>query len=153
MDSTSTLRTIFMPDLKTHCDECQRRLGEPFTEVHEWLDEFMYTVGPLHRAIRHNESGVEEARKRWGDKAAEAAKLHIAQDEAEFATAHIIGGPKPLSREEKIQTIVAVLHLEEQNMSDGYEYYCDNGYKAGGVEKYLEKVANEILTAIGEPKI
>jgi len=27
-----------MPSRKEHCDECERKLGKPFDEVHAWLD-------------------------------------------------------------------------------------------------------------------
>ena len=76
-----------MPDLKTHEQECIRQLGQPYTTS---VDEFMKVVGPTHRAIRHNPKGVEYVRRVWGDGAAKAAEIHIAQDESEFANAHII---------------------------------------------------------------
>jgi hypothetical protein len=66
-----------------HCEECIQKLGEPFGEVHEWLDEFAAEFFPLlaHRIERHHSSGIEEVRLKWGDKAAEAARLHIIADE------------------------------------------------------------------------
>jgi len=69
-----------------HEKDCMELLGEPFTEVHRWLDEFAkeYPIEKFeerHRFFRHNKEGVEEVRKMWGDKAAEAARLHIARDD------------------------------------------------------------------------
>ena len=48
--------------------------------VHRWLDEYFVKLGEKHRDIRHHEGGIEEVRKMWGNKAAEAARLHIATD-------------------------------------------------------------------------
>jgi DNA-binding GntR family transcriptional regulator len=63
-----------------HAQDCVRALGEPFIRVHRWLDEFMAAVGPDHRVFRHHEGGVEEVRQMWGDRAAEAARIHIIRD-------------------------------------------------------------------------
>jgi hypothetical protein len=73
---------VNMASYKEHCAECVQKLGEPFYVVHRWLDEFFVKMGchVRHRDIRHHEKGIEEARKMWGDKAAEAARLHIATD-------------------------------------------------------------------------
>ncbi len=69
-----------MPKFEKHCQDCIEEYGESFEEVHKWLDEFFEDNGPKHRDIRHHEAGVEEVRKKWGDKAAEAAILHIKAD-------------------------------------------------------------------------
>ena len=45
-----------------------------------WLGELFKYVGPDHRGYRHNRRGIEEVRKRWGDKAARAAEIHIERD-------------------------------------------------------------------------
>ena len=70
-----------MAKVSEHCNDCERELGEPFTEVNEWLDELFQLVGSDHRDIRHNSKGVEKVRKMWGDKAAQAAEIHIRRDE------------------------------------------------------------------------
>ncbi|HUS50725.1 MAG TPA: hypothetical protein VMZ91_11210 [Candidatus Paceibacterota bacterium] len=69
-----------MPTFEKHCEECLIKLGSEFKEVHLWLDEFFKDQGPKHRNIRHHENGVEEVREKWGEKAAEAAILHIKAD-------------------------------------------------------------------------
>ena len=69
-----------MASLQEHENDCYAALGNPFTEVHRWLDEFFRTMGPKHRAIRHHQGGVDEARKKWGDDAAQAAEIHIHKD-------------------------------------------------------------------------
>jgi hypothetical protein len=33
-----------------------------------------------HRKLRHRLAGIEQVRQRWGDKAAQAARLHIVAD-------------------------------------------------------------------------
>jgi hypothetical protein len=73
-----------MADIKTHCRDCVHELGEEFREVHEWLDELFKYAGPDHRDYRHNPKGIEEVRKRWGDRAARAAEIHIRRDEEEL---------------------------------------------------------------------
>jgi hypothetical protein len=64
-----------------HCAESVRLLGEAFEEVHRWLDEYAATpLGARHRRKRHHLAGIEEARRRWGDRAAEAARGHVVAD-------------------------------------------------------------------------
>jgi hypothetical protein len=71
-----------MARYEEHCEDCVRELGEPFGEVHKWLDEFFARLGfcEKHRDVRHHEVGIEEARVKWGDRAAEAARIHIRKD-------------------------------------------------------------------------
>jgi hypothetical protein len=45
------------------------------------LDELFKYLGAYHRGYRHNKTGIEEVRKRWGDRAARAAEIHIKRDE------------------------------------------------------------------------
>ena len=70
-----------MAKWEEHCQDCERELGERFEEVNGWLDELFEFVGSDHRDIRHNELGVEKVREMWGDKAAQAAEIHIRRDE------------------------------------------------------------------------
>jgi len=67
---------------KEHCKECEEKLGKQWNVVHRWLDELAKIYWPWmgHRVHRHHIEGVEEVRKKWGDEAAEAAKLHIRAD-------------------------------------------------------------------------
>ena len=67
-----------------HCQECIEKLGNPFEEVHIWLDEFAGSkrYGMKHRKARHHLKGIEEVRKLFGEDAVEAAKLHILSDMA-----------------------------------------------------------------------
>ena len=69
-----------MSSYKQHCADCIELLGEPFGQVHQWLDEHFGNLGPSHRDIRHHAAGVGAVRRMWGDKAAEAAKIHIMED-------------------------------------------------------------------------
>ena len=71
-----------MPSFIEHCAETTAALGQPFEEVHRWLDEFAGKppYGMRHRKLRHHLAGIEQARKLWGDQAAAAARLHIIAD-------------------------------------------------------------------------
>lgn len=68
-----------MATFEEHCQDCQEELGERFEEVHKYLDEFA-EQGFRHRIERHHREGVEEVRKKWGDRAAAAAEIHIRRD-------------------------------------------------------------------------
>ena len=81
-----------MAEYKEHCKDCLMALGEEYGRVHRYLDEFCFTKGPTHRAIRHHTGGVEEVRKKWGNGAARAAEIHIARDWHSFRIAGFTGG-------------------------------------------------------------
>ena len=68
--------------LSEHEAETMRLVGAPFTEVHQWLDEFAGTpeYGMRHRKVRHHLAGIEQARAKFGDLGAEAARQHIISD-------------------------------------------------------------------------
>lgn len=65
-----------------HLSESLALFGEPFEEVHRWLDEFAGTpqCRMRHRRKRHHLKGIEEVRARWGDQAADVARQHIISD-------------------------------------------------------------------------
>lgn len=65
-----------------HCLHCKELLGEEFGYVHSWLDEFFNSekYRTKHRFLRHHRAGMEEVRRMWGDRAAEAAKIHLIDD-------------------------------------------------------------------------
>lgn len=69
-----------MAHIDEHAKDCLDELGEEFREVHIWLDELFKILGPKHRDARHHRGGVEEVRKKWGDRAARAAEIHIIKD-------------------------------------------------------------------------
>jgi hypothetical protein len=69
-----------MASREEHCQDCVRELGETFVHVHEWLDALFAKLGPKHRSARHHQGGVEAVRQRWGDRAAQAAIIHIKKD-------------------------------------------------------------------------
>jgi DNA-binding GntR family transcriptional regulator len=69
-----------MPTIEEHGQDCRRDLGDSFEYVHQWLDEFQQEYGPMHRPFRHHTGGVEQVRAMWGDRAAEAARIHIRRD-------------------------------------------------------------------------
>lgn len=71
-----------MASFNEHCQDCIIELGEPFPEVHRWLDALFVRLGysVKHRDARHHVDGIEQVRKMWGDRAAEAARIHIEKD-------------------------------------------------------------------------
>jgi DNA-binding GntR family transcriptional regulator len=69
-----------MAEFAVHCQDCVRILGKPYKHVHRYLDELYPYMGAIHRMVRHNETGVSQVRKRWGEEAAKAARIHIARD-------------------------------------------------------------------------
>ncbi len=60
----------------------EQTFGKPWTEVHQWLDEFMGTekYKTRHRRVRHHLEGIEQARKLFGNEGAEVAMQHILAD-------------------------------------------------------------------------
>ena len=74
--------------IEEHCKSCLKKFGKDYWHVHRWLDEYAskFNVDGMgmwmgHRIVRHHDEGIEEVRVMWGDEAAEAAKLHIMEDE------------------------------------------------------------------------
>ncbi len=69
---------------KEHCDRTRFYFGQPYEEIHHWLDEFTghYSQAQRykHRKHRHHREGVLEARERFGDLGALVAILHIMDD-------------------------------------------------------------------------
>jgi hypothetical protein len=53
-----------MAKFEEHCQDCVNELGEPFPQVHIWLDELFILLRHKHREIRHNSEGVEEMMNR-----------------------------------------------------------------------------------------
>jgi len=75
-----------MSDWKEHAKDCKEQIGESWDIVHLWLDEYAGIYWPWcgHRVHRHHKEGIEEVRKKWGDKAARAAEIHILKDEGKI---------------------------------------------------------------------
>ena len=71
-----------MSSFEKHCEESIRLFGQPFEEVHRWLDEFQGTphYGMRHRRVRHHEAGIQEAIKLFWEKAGQIARQHIISD-------------------------------------------------------------------------
>ena len=95
-----------MASIAEHCADCRRELGEDFRHVHEWLDFLYRTMGRKHRLVRHYAGGVELARKKWGDRAARAAEIHILKDcgvipSLEDVQQGTLFGPKAVTKSQK----------------------------------------------------
>jgi hypothetical protein len=54
--------------------------GEPWTDVHVWLDQYFGNFGPIHRRLLHHQLGVELAVKLFGEGARGPAEQHIRDD-------------------------------------------------------------------------
>jgi Domain of unknown function (DUF6915) len=68
-------------DLFEHEKESMKELGQTWTEVHVFLDQYSQKYrGFLHRRLLHHQLGVEQVEKRFGEGARQAALLHIKQD-------------------------------------------------------------------------
>jgi len=78
--------------INDHCKTCLAKLGNEYRYVHVWLDAFAHKGGFWmgHRMVRHHDEGIEDVRAKWGDQAAEAARLHIQEDEGEIPTKYEI---------------------------------------------------------------
>jgi hypothetical protein len=71
-----------MSSFVEHCEESIRLFGQPFEQVHRWLDEFAGApgIGMKHRRKRHHKAGIREAIKLFGEPAGQAARQHIISD-------------------------------------------------------------------------
>jgi hypothetical protein len=71
-----------------HAEATKEILGEPFLEVHQFMDRYAPQRKPngdfyfdkYHRKYQHHLEGVELVRETFGDIGALVAKLHIWQD-------------------------------------------------------------------------
>jgi len=75
-----------MASLKVHCNDCRKKFGNPYKNVHTYLDQYAksYKGSKLHRHILHNERGIREVRRFLGAEASQAARLHIDRDNADY---------------------------------------------------------------------
>jgi hypothetical protein len=71
-----------MSTFEKHCEESIKLFGQPYDEVHHWLDEFQGTpkYKMRHRRVRHHEVGIKQAAKIFGEVAGKVARQHIISD-------------------------------------------------------------------------
>lgn len=71
-----------MPSLEEHCRESEALFGEPFREVHLWLDAFagQQGYGMRHRLVRHHLQGIRRAVELFGLEAEAPSRQHIVSD-------------------------------------------------------------------------
>lgn len=88
-----------------HCRRVKKRLGEDFAHVHRWLDEFYghWRYKTKHRKLRHHWGGIEEVRRMWGDRAAQAAAIHILDDLRSGEDASLEESDIPKDKEEYVR--------------------------------------------------
>ena len=73
-----------MAAFEDHCRECKQKLGDRYEEVNRRIDQFAHYPDmeflSRHRQFLHHEEGIEYFRMSLGEKAGEAAKLHVLRD-------------------------------------------------------------------------
>lgn len=71
-----------MSTFEAHCQESIELFGQPYEEVHRWLDEFQGTekYKMRHRRVRHHEAGIQQAIQLFGEQAGPVARQHIISD-------------------------------------------------------------------------
>jgi hypothetical protein len=90
--------------LSDHCKESITLFGEPFEEVHKWLDEFAGKegIGFRHRKYRHHLKGAEEVRIKFGETAFHVALQHIKSDLKDEGWSEKDGIPKDQEHYQKM---------------------------------------------------
>jgi hypothetical protein len=68
-----------MPAFEEHCKESEKVFGQPYEEVHKWLDEFAGSddYGYRHRKKRHHEAGIRQIVTLFGESAGEVARQAV----------------------------------------------------------------------------
>jgi hypothetical protein len=71
-----------MARFEDQCEESIRLFGQPYAEVHRWLDAFAGTkaYGYRPRKKRHHEAGIRQAIELFGEDARPVARQHIITD-------------------------------------------------------------------------
>jgi len=71
-----------MASFEKHCEESTALFGQPYEEVHRWLDEFAGSkeYGFRHRRKKHHRDGIRRVIELYGAEAGEAAYRHIVTD-------------------------------------------------------------------------
>ncbi len=87
--------------LEEHCQQSLEFFGEPFKEVHLWLDEFAGKTTFRHRRLRHHQEGIEQIIRMYGERAGKAARLHIISDFKEEGYSK--GDPFPKDEEDYVR--------------------------------------------------
>lgn len=67
--------------LAEHEQHCIEVFGEPFTDIHLWLDQYFLSArGVAHRIALHHRLGIELGVEKFGEKARAALELHVQDD-------------------------------------------------------------------------
>ena len=68
-------------DRAQHIMRCMAILGPPWSQVHDFLDQFFPQFGgEAHRIVLHHALGIELCVSRFGEAARAAANLHVKDD-------------------------------------------------------------------------
>jgi hypothetical protein len=65
---------------KEHCARTKEALGSDWAELHRWFDQYAEEYCGWHRVILHHGLGIERAVEVFGERAREAARMHVRDD-------------------------------------------------------------------------
>ena len=63
-----------------HAKSCEDALGKPYTEVHDFLDQYSERFPREQRKVYHHRQGLARVAERFGAEAAKAARIHVVED-------------------------------------------------------------------------
>ena len=70
-----------MPSVKVHCEISEKRTkGNPYRELHEWMDDGRKYLGRDHRFERHSGAYIDYVLKTWGKEGVIEFLNHIIDD-------------------------------------------------------------------------
>ena len=92
-----------MPTFEVHCQQSIALFGQPYKEVHNWLDGFAGKpgYGMRHRQVRHHLEGIHRVRELFGDDAAKVARQHVITDLKEEGW--VEGDPFPIDEQDYVR--------------------------------------------------
>jgi len=75
-----------------HARSCEAAFGNPFTEVHDFLDQYSKAFPGQHRKLYHHRQGLALVAELFGPEAVKAAERHILEDEGVIPEDHTYYG-------------------------------------------------------------
>ncbi|WP_027367312.1 DUF6915 family protein [Desulfocurvibacter africanus] len=65
---------------REHCERTKAALGSDWADLHRWFDQYSGEYCGWHRIILHHVQGIELAVEVFGERAREAAQMHVMDD-------------------------------------------------------------------------
>ncbi len=69
-----------MPSINKHCYYSEKRTGNSYRRLHEWMDKPREVLGVDHRSVRHDTSYIPEVKEKFGKEAVPEFLQHISSD-------------------------------------------------------------------------